>query len=535
MEWFSPGADQHIKNIESVVERVKSGDQQAYATIIHTFEKQIYRYCYYILKNREEAEDAVQDIFIKVYQAMGKYHQQVSFSAWFYKVAYYHCLDQIRKKSHWRQMISIQKEQQQHFNDYHPSGDEREVEELLMNLNSEERNLVLLKAVEQYSFEEIGQIMDCKPATLGSRFVSPAMAETLKNIPLIGSVFQYTYDNGLRTAGKSGLTTTLPLSETQDGVTLHIKEVMFDGLRLVLMIERTGIEKIEMIAPIGPPKEAVLFDTSENKAWKETVLKKPEKGYLSTPDVIIQGEEIKGEQLLVLPRYGGVDQGKVGQGKQLRGTFTVANGEKEFTDNMVVYEISRGLAEKQLPDEFNITVKLNVSGIRAPFVFQVPVQNVFKHKILLKPEKTQRSGSFSYTVKQIELTPLTTRLIIDSKGKVTSTPEKSGDFSPSRMYYDIVDQRGHTLNLNQTSFLDQFLSGLDFRFRNLNGWRGIKSEYLNEELLYDPVVSTSPFIIIKSYTYTLQKKDRPIVEGQEGGMKTYYKDLEMTIPLEANP
>ncbi|WP_149093754.1 DUF4179 domain-containing protein [Paenibacillus terrae] len=343
--------------------------------------------------------------------------------------------------------------------------------------------------------------MDCKPATLGSGFVSPAMAETLKNIPLIGSVFQYTYDNGLRTAGKSGLTTTIPLSETQDGVTLHIKEVMFDGL----------------IAPTGPPKEAVLFDTSENKAWKEAVLKKPEKGYLSTPDVIIQGEEIKGEQLLVLLRYGGVDQGKVGQGKQLRGTFTVANGEKELTDNMVVYEISRGLAEKQLPDEFNITVKLNVSGIRAPFVFQVPVQNVFKHKILLRPEKTQRSGSFSYTVKQIELTPVTTRLIIDSKGKVTSTPEKSGDFSPSRMYYDIVDQRGHTLNLNQTSFLDQYLSGLDFRFRNLNGWRGIKSEYLNEELLYDPVVSTSPFIIIKPYTYTLQKKDRSIVEGQEGG------------------
>ncbi|WP_442953268.1 DUF5643 domain-containing protein [Paenibacillus sp. IHB B 3084] len=290
-----------------------------------------------------------------------------------------------------------------------------------------------------------------------------------------------------------------------------------------------------LIAPTGPPKEAVLFDTSENKAWKEAVLKKAEKGYLSTPDVIIQGEEIKGEQLLVLLRYGGVDQGKVGQGKQLRGTFTVANGEKELTDNMVVYEISRGLAEKQLPDEFNITVKLNVSGIRAPFVFQVPVQNVFKHKILLRPEKTQRSGSFSYTVKQIELTPVTTRLIIDSKGKVTSTPEKSGDFSPSRMYYDIVDQRGHTLNLNQTSFLDQHLSGLDFRFRNLNGWRGIKSEYLNEELLYDPVVSTSPFIIIKPYTYTLQKKDRSIVEGQEGWMKTYYKDLEMTIPLEANP
>lgn len=370
---------------------------------------------------------------------------------------------------------------------------------------------------------------------LGSGFVSPAMAETLKNIPLVGGVFKYTYDNGLRTAGKSGLTTKLPLSETQDGVTLHIKEVMFDGLRLVLMIERTGIEKTEMIAPSSPPKGAVLFDTAENKAWKEAVLKKPEKGYLSAPDVIIQGEEIEGKQLLVLPRYGGVNQGNVVNGKQHQGIFKVADGEKELSDNMVMYEISRGLAEKQLPDQFDITVKLNVSGIQDPFVFQVPVQNVSKHKILLKPEKTQRSGTFSYTVKQIELTPVTTRLIVDSKGKVTSTPEKSGDFSPSRMYYDIVDPQGNTLNLNQTSFLDQYLSDLDFQFRKLSGWSGIKNEYLNEELLYDPVVSTSPFMIIKPYTYTLQKKNQSMVEGQAGWRKTYYKELEMTIPLEANP
>nr|WP_152382095.1 sigma-70 family RNA polymerase sigma factor [Paenibacillus brasilensis] len=167
-----PGANDYTEHVESVVERVKAGDQQAYAIIIRTFEKQIYTYCYYILKNREEAEDAVQDIFIKVYQTIGKYRQQgVSFSGWLYKVAYYHCLDQIRKKSRWYQFISTQKEQQLHFDDYHHQSDnEREVDELLLKLHSEERNLVLLKVVEQYSFEEIGQIMDCKPATLRKKY-----------------------------------------------------------------------------------------------------------------------------------------------------------------------------------------------------------------------------------------------------------------------------------------------------------------------------------------------------------------------------
>ncbi|WP_339321732.1 RNA polymerase sigma factor [Paenibacillus sp. FSL W8-0194] len=168
MERFSPGAGEPDE-IEAVVEKVKNGDRQAYAVIIRAFEHQIYTYCYYILKNREEAEDALQDIFIKVYQSIDKYNPQVSFSSWLYKVAYHHCLDQLRKKSRRKKLIDGQKELQQ-LDDYRHAGSERAVEELLMNLKPEERNLVLLKVVEQYSFEEIGEIMDCKPATLRKKY-----------------------------------------------------------------------------------------------------------------------------------------------------------------------------------------------------------------------------------------------------------------------------------------------------------------------------------------------------------------------------
>ncbi|WP_025716603.1 hypothetical protein [Paenibacillus sp. 1-18] len=48
MERFGPGANDHTEHVESVVERAKAGDQQAYAINIRTFEKQIYTYCYYI-------------------------------------------------------------------------------------------------------------------------------------------------------------------------------------------------------------------------------------------------------------------------------------------------------------------------------------------------------------------------------------------------------------------------------------------------------------------------------------------------------
>lgn len=168
MEYLNPGVEQ-AQNIESVVENVKKGDKHAFAVIIRTFERQIYTYCYYILKNREEAEDALQEIFIKVYQSIHKYEHQVSFSAWLYKVAYYHCMDMARKESRQKKTLSLQKELRQ-LEDQHQKEGVPEAEELLMNLKGEEKHLVLLRVVEQYSFEEIGLIMDCKPATLRKKY-----------------------------------------------------------------------------------------------------------------------------------------------------------------------------------------------------------------------------------------------------------------------------------------------------------------------------------------------------------------------------
>ncbi|MED4729566.1 RNA polymerase sigma factor [Aneurinibacillus migulanus] len=175
MEQLNPGAkeeDNDTIDIKSVVNRVKSGDKQAYAILIRKFEKKIYTYCYCILKSREEAEDALQEIFIKVYQDIDRYEERVTFSAWLYKIAYHHCLDQIRKQSRWQRLVSLYQEQQTPFYDNYNKqvGIEQAVHELLMPLNREEKNILLLKVVEQYSFEEIGQIMDCKPATLRKKY-----------------------------------------------------------------------------------------------------------------------------------------------------------------------------------------------------------------------------------------------------------------------------------------------------------------------------------------------------------------------------
>ncbi|HBU83950.1 MULTISPECIES: RNA polymerase sigma factor [Paenibacillus] len=156
------------EEIEIAVALVKAGNHEAYTSIIHRFEKPMYIYCYHLLKNREEAQDAVQEIFIKAYQDIHRYQPTVSFSAWLYKLAYHHSLN-LLKKQHRRLRIMARFKQQEETQEHIPEQ-KSAITELLTYLTPEERHILLLKAVEQYNFEEIAQIMDGKPATVRKKY-----------------------------------------------------------------------------------------------------------------------------------------------------------------------------------------------------------------------------------------------------------------------------------------------------------------------------------------------------------------------------
>ncbi|MCG7375437.1 RNA polymerase sigma factor [Paenibacillus sp. ACRSA] len=158
--------DQQTK-VELAIESVKVGDRQAYEIIIHQFERPMYTYCYYILKNHAETEDAVQEIFIRAYEHLHQYRKQTTFSAWLYKLAYHHLMNIKKKQSRWLNLIHRHKEQELVVEVSHYAS---MIDELLTYLTPEERHILLLRAVEQYSFEEISDIMDIKSATLRKKY-----------------------------------------------------------------------------------------------------------------------------------------------------------------------------------------------------------------------------------------------------------------------------------------------------------------------------------------------------------------------------
>jgi len=316
---------------------------------------------------------------------------------------------------------------------------------------------------------------------VGSGFVSPVMADALKQIPMFSTLFEGTSEEAVKTAMDQGLVKDPNLSVTHDGITLKLSDLLYDGTRLSFILDREGVDLPGTVAPL----------TEREKSEDQIP-----KGY-------IKGAEAGGTTLLV-------------DGKKMSNEYihTAVFGDFPKRENAYIAELQ--FSKPVWGNEFELTIRAEVTGVDEAFEFKVPVK-IEDNAVLLKPNATKTFEDFSYNVQEMVITPVTTRLVIDSKGKVPRSPEQSGDYIASMMYYDIVDDQGN--------MLDQRRVGLFYSEP--------KTEYHVDEL-YSPFKETPKSITIKPYTLTVNKNTWKAIGETQGslGTKNYIKELEVTIPVE---
>ncbi|MGN7386315.1 RNA polymerase sigma factor [Sporosarcina sp. SAFN-015] len=168
------------------VQQVLAGDKQAYAHIINKYKNQLYATILRMTKNPQDAQDFVQDAFIKVYRNLDKYDASGSFSGWIYRVAINHCMDEFRKKRYSMTQIVIDEERVVEPN--HPElvflkkEKSRQLERLIATLPEDERLIILLRYVNEISYEEIGEVMEVPTSTVRNKLhrAKKKMRETVK-------------------------------------------------------------------------------------------------------------------------------------------------------------------------------------------------------------------------------------------------------------------------------------------------------------------------------------------------------------------
>lgn len=161
-----------IKELEALIASIQQGETEQYTLIVRVFQNPIYRYCYRLLENKQDAEDAVQDILVKGYQSIHQYKPKVHFSAWLYRIAYNHCLNLLRRRRLHNQvtrifrleLISVSPEQELDNQLYNPS-----LSAALERLTLDEKNMLILRVFEEKTYVEISEILGVKPNALTKR------------------------------------------------------------------------------------------------------------------------------------------------------------------------------------------------------------------------------------------------------------------------------------------------------------------------------------------------------------------------------
>ena len=83
---------------QRLIERAKDGDQSGFEELILKYDRDILALSLRLLGNREEAKDAYQETFLKVFRSIGRFRQQSSFSTWIFRMATQVCIDRLRQR-----------------------------------------------------------------------------------------------------------------------------------------------------------------------------------------------------------------------------------------------------------------------------------------------------------------------------------------------------------------------------------------------------------------------------------------------------
>lgn len=153
----------------ATINQCKKGDRRAQMQLYSTFYKRVYNTCYRILGNSTEAEDSMQDSFMKVFTGLNNYDDSVPFEGWLTRIAINTSIDKLRKKN--VNLISLNENVMYDTIDEDDEDWEKivnrvnDVKKAIEKLPETNRLIINLYLIEGYDHEEIGEILNIAPGT----------------------------------------------------------------------------------------------------------------------------------------------------------------------------------------------------------------------------------------------------------------------------------------------------------------------------------------------------------------------------------
>ena len=172
------------------IDAIINGDTKAFTVLIDRYKHMVFTLALKILKNREEAEEVSQDVFVKVYQVLHSFKGDSKFSTWIYKIAYYRSLDYLKKQKRGLSTSSLDSDKEYHLPSIENNLDALEVNERKQAIKSaidelpvDDAVVITLHYFEELSLKEIAEIIGVEANTVKVRLFRSRkrLAQLLKN------------------------------------------------------------------------------------------------------------------------------------------------------------------------------------------------------------------------------------------------------------------------------------------------------------------------------------------------------------------
>ena len=172
-------SDAQAPTDQELVRRAQSDDDRAFGELVGRYESKVYSLSLRMLRNPEDAEDVLQDTFLRAYRGLKSFQGNSTFSTWIYRIATNSALMRLRKKR--LPTVSIDQADEQEapleIADWKPGPVEQlmteetreAMEQAIESLPPEFRQVFILRDVEELSNAEVAEVLDLSVAAVKSR------------------------------------------------------------------------------------------------------------------------------------------------------------------------------------------------------------------------------------------------------------------------------------------------------------------------------------------------------------------------------
>ncbi|WP_338847609.1 RNA polymerase sigma factor RpoE [Massilia sp. W12] len=182
-----------------LVKRVQEGDKKAFDLLVLKYQRKLLRLVSRFVRDQAEAEDVVQDAFIKAYRALPQFRGEAAFYTWLYRIGINTAKNYLATHgSRAPTSTEVDAQEAETFQDAEQLRDNNTPESLLATkqiaatlsaamegLSEDLRTAITLREIESLSYEEIAELMGCPIGTVRSRIFRAREAIAQKLRPLL--------------------------------------------------------------------------------------------------------------------------------------------------------------------------------------------------------------------------------------------------------------------------------------------------------------------------------------------------------------